>query len=399
MTAIASASNRTFAVTGVRASGVLTAAGIGYFGWGEYTMALGLAPVIAYLWAQAPSRFQAGLIAFAYYLAVTRGMPMGTAVFFGTSASPLIGAGFWVLCGLLLALPWAIFWPRSGGGYWWRLLAVLFAVSVPPLGVFGWGNPLTAAGALFPRTSWLGLLATFGLMLAYCYATSSQRALRNTFALHAVLAAALIYGGSQPDPISNARGVDTHLAGVGLGQYDYLATYQHNQDLIAAARKQSADTILLPESVAGLWLPATSSLWAEARLPHTVFLGAAEPLEGGGYSNAIVAVSPTGRYVVYRQRVPVPIGMWHPWSSDSAVAHWQGQGGFSFEGKNFGALLCYEQLLIWPVLQTFAEQPELVLAPTNAWWSSGTSVPALQKSIVTAWARLFDTPAVTAFNY
>lgn len=398
MSDAAIASNRV-PLPGLLASGIVTAAAIGYFGWGEFTMALGLSPVIAYLWAQAPSRAQAGLIACVYYLAVTRGMPLGTSVFFGSDSSVVIGIGFWLLCAVLLALPWALMWPRSGAGYGWRLAFVLFAVSVPPLGIFGWGNPLTAAGALFPRTGWFGLLATFCLMLAYCYAASSRRRLRNVFAVHAILAFALAYGGSQPDPVAQARGVDTHLAGVGLGQYDFLATYQNNQKLIAAARNEPADAILLPESVAGLWLDATSSLWSSARLSKIVFIGAAEPRAGGDYSNVIVAVSQGSSGVVYRQRVPVPIGMWHPWSNDSAVAHWQGQGGFTFQGKHYGALLCYEQLLVWPVLQTFAEAPELVLAPTNAWWSRNTSVPALQKSIVTAWARLFDTPAVTAFNF
>jgi len=386
-------------IASVRVAGIATAAGIGYFGWGEHPMALGLSPVLALLWAQAPSRLYAWLVAVAYYLAVTRGMPTGTAVFFGTSASPLIGAGFWVLCGALLALPWALFWSDRAAGYWWRLLAALLAVSVPPLGIFGWGNPLTAAGALFPRTSWLGLLATLALMLAYCYAATSARRARNTLAVHAALALSLLYGGTQPNPKSEARGVDTNLAGVGLGQYDFLATYRNNQRLIAVARQQAADTVLLPESVAGLWLDATATLWTTAQIPRTVFVGAAEPLSGGDYSNVIVAVSPTARGVVYRQRVPVPIGMWHPWSDDSAVAHWRGPGVFYFEGQHYGALLCYEQLLLWPVLQTFAAQPDLVLAPTNAWWSRGTSVPALQKSIVTVWARLFDTPAVTAFNY
>ena len=75
---------------------VLTAAAIGYFAWGEHMMALGLAVAIAYLWAQVPTRTQAGLIAFAYYLMVARGMPKGAAVFFGTDATLAIGVAFWL---------------------------------------------------------------------------------------------------------------------------------------------------------------------------------------------------------------------------------------------------------------------------------------------------------------
>lgn len=378
---------------------VLTAAAIGYFAWGEHMMALGLAVAIAYLWAQAPTRTQAGLIAFAYYLMVARGMPKGAAVFFGTDATLAIGVAFWLFTAALLAAPWALFWPKGRAGYWWRLLAVLIAITVPPLGLFGWGNPLTAAGALFPRASWFGLLATFVLMLAYCYVAASRHT-RYVLAAHAALALTLVYGGSQHDPVTDAKGVDTTLSGVGLGRYDYMQAYRNNQALIETASKQTAATVLLPESVAGLWQSTTIELWSDAeKLPQLLFLGAAEPHRGGEYSNVIVALTPMGQRIAYRQRVPVPVGMWHPWREDSAVAHWRGPGSFQLGGMRYGALLCYEQILLWPVLQTYAEKPALVLAPTNAWWSRDTSVPAVQKSIVRAWARLFGVPSVTAFNY
>jgi len=387
----------------MNAISVLTAAAIGYFAWGDYMMALGLAVAIAYLWAQAPTRIQAGLIAFVYYLAASRGLLKGTAVFFGTEASPLLGVVFWVFSSALLAAPWAFFWPRHRSGYWWRLCAVLVAVTVPPLGLFGWGNPLTAAGALFPRTGWAGLLATYALMLIYCYAVARSRArnmLAGTLAGHVALVLALIYGGSQSDPVTSARGVNTRLSGVGLGHYDFLQTYENNRSLIEIARRESTHTVLLPESVAGLWQSATVQLWADAgQLPELVFLGAAEPRSGGDYSNVIVAVTPHGAQIVYRQRVPVPFGMWHPWREDSAVAHWKDTGWFEIGGTRYGALLCYEQLLMWPVLQTYAGRPSLLLAPTNSWWSHDTSIPAIQKSVITAWARLFDVPAVIAFNY
>lgn len=388
------------ALGGVHAAGVLTAAAVGYFAWGEHAMALGLAPAIAYLWAQSPTRVQAGLVAFAYYLAVARGMPHGTAVFFGTGASTALGVGFWFLTAALLATPWAFFWPRGRVGYWWRLFAVLLAVSVPPLGMFGWGNPLTAAGALFPRMAWLGLLATYALMLAYCYAVASTKGARNTLAVHALLALALVYGGTQPTPTPTIKSIDTRLSGVGLGQYDFMQSYHNNRALIDTVSQHHDDAlILLPESVAGLWLPATGDLWVDTHVNGTVFVGAAEPHAGGAYSNVIVAMSPKNTHVAYRQRIPVPVGMWNPWREESAVSHWLASGTFELGGVRYGALLCYEQILIWPVLQTFAEKPALVLAPTNAWWSRDTAVPAIQKSIVTAWARLFDTPVATAFNY
>ncbi|MDO5693513.1 MAG: nitrilase-related carbon-nitrogen hydrolase [Pseudomonadota bacterium] len=387
-------------VLGLQGAGVALAAALGCVSWGAHPLALGLAPALAFFWALAPTRWGAYLTAFAYYLAVARGLPSGTTVFFGVDASLALGVGLWVASSALLAAPWAAFWPTHRAGYWWRLPAALVAVSVPPLGIFGWGNPLTGAGALFPGLGWAGLLACGLLMIAYGYAVAGQRPARNALAVHLILAVALAWGASRPDPVTDAVGLDTRLSGVGLGRYDFLRAYQHNQELIALAQEQTTDTLLLPESVAGLWQSSTAELWARAeRLPGRVFVGAAEPHPGGDYSNAIVIVTPLDHQVVYRQRVPVPVGMWHPWREDSAIAHWRAPGAFSVGRARYGALICYEQLLMWPVLQTYAESPSLVLAPTNAWWSKDTSVPAIQQSVVTAWARLFATPTVSSFNY
>ena len=52
-----------------------------------------------------------------------------------------------------------------------------------------------------------------------------------------------------------------------------------------------------------------------------------------------------------------------------------------------------------PVVQTFAEKPGVVLAPANSWWSKNTSIPHIQKSVMAAWARLFDVPVATSHNF
>jgi hypothetical protein len=61
-------------------------------------------------------------------------------------------------------------------------------------------------------------------------------------------------------------------------------------------------------------------------------------------------------------------------------------------------LICYEQLLLWPVLQSMLHSPTAIVAPGNGWWTAGTSIVAIQNASVMAWARLFGLPIVTAFN-
>lgn len=42
--------------------------------------------------------------------------------------------------------------------------------------------------------------------------------------------------------------------------------------------------------------------------------------------------------------------------------------------------------------------PDIIVATGNGWWTAGTSIVAIQKANVTAWAKLFDLPVVMAFN-
>ena len=81
------------------------------------------------------------------------------------------------------------------------------------------------------------------------------------------------------------------------------------------------------------------------------------------------------------------------------LLHLRGRGSFDLDGTRYGVLICYEQLMFWLVVQTFAEKPGVVLAPANSWWSKNTSIPDIQKSVMATWARLFDVPVATSHNF
>ena len=48
----------------------------------------------------------------------------------------------------------------SANHRWWHCLVAVLVSIVPSLGLIGWASPLTAAGYVFPGTSWFGILAT-----------------------------------------------------------------------------------------------------------------------------------------------------------------------------------------------------------------------------------------------
>jgi apolipoprotein N-acyltransferase len=61
-------------------------------------------------------------------------------------------------------------------------------------------------------------------------------------------------------------------------------------------------------------------------------------------------------------------------------------------------LICYEKLLVWPILQSALEHPTIVLGIANDYWCRGTRVPVNQQACLRAWARLFGLPMVAAVN-
>jgi apolipoprotein N-acyltransferase len=71
--------------------------------------------------------------------------------------------------------------------------------------------------------------------------------------------------------------------------------------------------------------------------------------------NALVALSDESTPLV--QRVLVPIGMWRPWSTESIVADPLASGVCLVAGRKMAYLICYEQLLVLPVLLSMSAYP------------------------------------------
>ena len=75
-----------------------------------------------------------------------------------------------------------------------------------------------------------------------------------------------------------------------------------------------------------------------------------------------------------------------------------GSGTADVDGQRVAVLICYEQLLVWPMLRSALERPTLLIAASNEAWTAATRVPAIQHGCARAWARLFGLPLVSAIN-
>ncbi|CAB3755909.1 nitrilase-related carbon-nitrogen hydrolase [Paraburkholderia humisilvae] len=323
----------------------------------------------------------------------------GAGVFFGDdSALPawLLGALMWLVPSIILAVVWALAWGRSRQGV--RVLCALLVLSVPPIGVFGWANPVTSAGALFPGLGWIGLALTVGLL--YVLAQHARPALA---ALPFVLLAAVVNLSYRAPSVDRWIAVDTHIGSArdAFGEFDRL---QALKAALANARAQNphAVTFVLPELVGGDW--SMNRIWWDheavdlAAHGQTVLVGAYLPQDKNRrYVNALVSIG-ADRDQVLVDRVPVPISMWRPLSNTGAIAYWAHGGVARVGGKRAAALICYEELLIWPALLSAAQSPDIFVGSANDWWARGTSIPAIQREATATWARLFGKPFVWAHN-
>lgn len=370
---------------------------LGVSAWSGDVLLLPLAVLFPWVWSQATSRKGAVMTAAAYFLAASRGLPQGIANFYGSGE--LYGYGLWITASSGFVLVHAGCWTQRGN--WARPARYAVAsvlMGLPPIGIVGWAHPLTAAGVLFPGWGWLGLFATaIGILVV-----TTERYLI-AFALMGCFWVCSSLSWTMPPEPEDWTGLNTFL-GRSLGRgFDR----QQHEWLAAAVNEAAAGgstVVVLPESGLGFWTPTVERYWRAALEDSKVAIFAGATIVGsGGYDNAMIALHATDGLSVYHQRMPVPVSMWQPWlgwtgKSGGARAHLFANPIVSVAGRRVATLVCYEQLITWPILQSMVHKPELIVATGNGWWTTETSIVSIQRASAVAWASLFKVPIVFAFN-
>lgn len=368
----------------------------GTVAWSGHVLLLPLAFAFPTLWALARTRLTAVCVSAGYFLAVSRGLPQGVAAFYSSDLWP--GLLLWLCASLGFVGVHAMLWTRCERIRPFRYLLAAVLMAVPPFGIIGWAHPLTAAGVLFPAWGWWGLVATTAGLMGLV--TRMWPAVAIVLAGFWIGAAA---AWEEPRLPESWKGVDLEM-GASLGRDIGI---QRHRDLIATVTDREAGgarAVVLPESSLGFWTPTVERLWVKALqgTDVTVIAGAAV-IDAGGYDNVLVALSRNGARVIYRERMPVPGSMWQPWrgllgQSGGARAHFFANPVVTAADARVAPLICYEQLIVWPVLQSMLQEPDFIVAVGNGWWTKGTSIVAIQRASIEAWARLFAKPLVLSFN-
>jgi apolipoprotein N-acyltransferase len=371
---------------------MVTAGLIGFVAWHGTLWAIPLSLIAPCLIALQPTRLAAAGTSCAYYAAAS--LPMIAVVRAYWPSARVAAVLLWISAAAILSLPSILCWtPRESRRPWTTAAAIAMA-AVPPLCIVSWASPLTSAGVLFPNAGWVGVFAT--LALPSLLVSESTRGT----ALFTAIVASLVCNFELKVP-GTPRGWEAETTWIRrerpADDLPEFAIEQRLQDVAIASRRQF---LVFPEGAVRRWTAATDEFWAGAIAGSgkTLFVGVGTPVAGESlYNNSIVILSETRRAAVH-QRIPVPLGMWNPFRSDGFAMNLLGTGTADVGGERVAVLICYEQLLVWPMLRSAVERPTLLIAASNEAWTEGSRVPAIQHACVRAWARLFGLPVLSATN-
>lgn len=386
-----------------------------------------------------------------YYLASLWPAIPGLDRYIGQSATFLAPIALWAISAILLSVPWTIAWTSNRRHYLWRAPLALLVTVVPPLGIIGLGSPLTAAGYLLPGTGWDGL-AVVGLLPGVILATQALNIWRRCFVIcfltgfcTGATVHRLVFPQGEAQPPVGWVAVSTNFGDVSKPFADFLAA----QSIQKQANESAGCVLIFPEAVVPRWSEATEAFWSQTlnrcrARGQILLIGAGLPaaterlgddrerlkdLRSFDFGNAIDVLSridtpraihretlpsdlintrpePMDNTLLavgsettrFYQRVPVPVGMWRPFSKTGVPLRLNGPGVLAVDHQRAAVLICYEQLLTFPILVSMLQHPTVIIGISNTFWVNGTSIPRYQAAAVRGWALLFRLPYLLAVN-
>ena len=383
--------------------------------------------------------------AFGYYMAALWPVVPGLDRYIGRGATFATPLAIWVLAAILLSLPWTLAATSDLLRCVWRAPLALLATVIPPLGIIGVASPLTAAGYLFPGTAWAGIAAvalTPGILLATNALPLRRRYGIRCFAIALCIGLA-IYGrclqSGEAAPPSGWVAVNTHFGDVSQPFRNFLAA----QFIQQTAAGSSARVLIFPEAVVPRWSDATEAFWRQSldrcrARGQILAIGAGLPAgsrstedeqqkftdlklyDFGAAIDALRTMNTTPLHLIqakpspeptdntmlvlgaesatFYQRVPVPVGMWRPFGRTSVPLRLTAPGILTIDHQRAAVLICFEQMLTFPVLLSMLQHPTVIIGISNTFWVDGTPIPRYQATALRGWAKLFRLPCFLAVN-
>lgn len=343
------------------------------------------------------SRRSAFLVAIGYYAAASSIIIPGAMAFFGSKGNLAFAIALWATASTLLAAPFAMLWSPDRHSHRWRAPLAVLASVPPPLGIIGWANPLMAAGALFPGTRWFGLLA----ILAFASCSRWRPTASITVLITAAAGANMVHMHSLNQP-TDWEAVSTTFGNTSIELTDPVYQLHVAREIQHRALASRANVIVFPETVIPNWTEATDLFWTQtitalASKGRTILIGTMVSVEGSQKQRNLVLIRGAVRDQ-FVQRIPVPVAMWKPFSEDGVSISLNAPDIIDISEYRAAPLICYEQILTWPLFRSMIAGANFVVGVSNHHWAHGTRIRDVQKRVFLSWIRLFRVPYVLATN-
>ncbi|MDE2056469.1 MAG: hypothetical protein KGI88_04460 [Betaproteobacteria bacterium] len=289
----------------------------------------------------------------------------------------------WLGCSIILAIPW--FWYSNTK----RLFIILLLEAIPPFGIIGWLSPIHALGFWYPGSGILGLILgiiTFIFLDKYYW---------QGLIVCLTIGCSLNLFTQPPTSPINWQGINTEIKPnvTSLDATEYII------QSLSTLKPVNNTLVIYPETIINNWQLGTRILLEHSlQFDGNILLGVTLQHQDG-YEDAIVIVNHgvAEPIPLFFSVLPTPLSMWNPFLTLSYHAHWWPITR-EIQGVRVNAIICYDQLLVWPWLTLLFTHPQVILTISNEWWSNNSSIPDIQLRCRQAWSRLLGRPIIEARN-
>lgn len=367
------------------------------------------------LWWFSSSRWAAGGTWLFFYLALSVDV-IANYITIYPNDTVLIPIAIWVGHAAILTLPWVLLWRRSelppklSAALAMGMTGLGFLISgLPPLGTVSWVHPLIAAGSVFPGQQEIGVVLT--LFLVFALFAAAYRLPRAPQMLLAVVLLSVAANMLYTAPQKPEGWVGATIERGEPRRDDDLQWWREENEWLAGlaldALERGAQVVVLPEMIAGESHMGNLRPWAElakyaAANDRTVVFGALNRTSATRYQNGVVILSKDGLRRA-GSRLPMPVGLWRPWSRWSAEADWFGLSQFNIGGRKVALSVCFEDFMLYPfmlsMLPTDGRRPDVVISMANNWFAKDRASVFIQSRTIYLMSRLYGVPLVRSVGF
>ena len=338
-------------------------------------------------------RWSAWLCLFFWYASAGAAIPQVWDVYFGGSSW---GWLVWLLFASLLACPILLVPVRfiSGG----LAIAALIGAMTP----IGMLTPLHTAIAFFPGWGWWGLVSAWALLWLPMLGKYQPR-------LAGLLCVAVFMTGatlnsSNPDlpTPTGAMAMNTFEGNYPKQAEPWMARQKRMANQARMAIESGHSLVITPETTVEIWDIWAILMWKEtieaAKARNSLLLIGIQHKQPDGWRNGLFDAANQG---FYGATMSIPFGMWRPWSPDLHFpVDFAELGRLVKTPHGLAAyLICWEEMLLWPLLMKVAQQPPAILiSSSNQWFTHAWAARAQWRS-VRFQSRLWGLPLLRSVNW